>query len=569
MDRTSQIIICEGINVDREYSDVLDYTEEQMVSLCREHAIASANNYSFIRKSTNTVAVDFSYADCIRANYIAFQNTDYSSKWFFGWIDEVKYISDHSVEIRYTIDAWSTWFSYWNTKSCYVLREHVNDDTIGLHTLPENLAVGEVVQEAQFIDLSFQTSVWIGILSSWLPEDGGTGTGKQFAGINVYNKQLFGKSLLLFEYNVFYDPVTGEPELPSDGSTPCLADVMEYLGITTNDGHIADVSDMFILPDGVIDQSKLELHTADRTYGQNHHYVNYYTLKWTLDGDVNYPTDFPKIHSFSDYTPKNNKCFCYPYNYLLVSNNNGNQNIFKYELFSDPDNATFINRFALSIGCSSTVTPTNYKGMPEANDESIPLGKYPVCGWSADSYTNWLTQQAVNMPMRIANIATGGLMGGYQTNMASKQEGATVSGTRMNIASNIINTMNQVGSIIGDFYSASLMPNVEGGGNTGDVNYSANKNGYVFRAMRCKTEYLKQIDDYFSRFGYVTNLVKVPNITGRRYWNYVQIGGSEIIGTGNVPEIYMDSINRACRNGTTIWHNHANIGNYNLDNVIV
>ena len=31
----------------------------------------------------------------------------------------------------------------------------------------------------------------------------------------------------------------------------------------------------------------------------------------------------------------------------------------------------------------------------------------------------------------------------------------------------------------------------------------------------------------------------------------------------------MDIINKICRNGVTIWHNHANIGNYSLNNSIV
>ena len=31
----------------------------------------------------------------------------------------------------------------------------------------------------------------------------------------------------------------------------------------------------------------------------------------------------------------------------------------------------------------------------------------------------------------------------------------------------------------------------------------------------------------------------------------------------------MDIINNVARNGVTIWHNHDNIGNYNLDNPIV
>ena len=86
--------------------------------------------------------------------------------------------------------------------------------------------------------------------------------------------------------------------------------------------------------------------------------------------------------------------------------------------------------------------------------------------------------------------------------------------------------------------------------------------------MRVKTEYMKIIDSYFSRFGYAIRCVELPNITGRRYWNYVEIGSSEEIGYGQVPSKYMDIINNACRKGITIWHNHENIGDYTLNNTI-
>ena len=61
----------------------------------------------------------------------------------------------------------------------------------------------------------------------------------------------------------------------------------------------------------------------------------------------------------------------------------------------------------------------------------------------------------------------------------------------------------------------------------------------------------------------------MPNITGRRYWNYVEIGASEEIRTGKVQSKFMETINNACRRGVTIWHNHANVGNYSLNNTIV
>ena len=87
--------------------------------------------------------------------------------------------------------------------------------------------------------------------------------------------------------------------------------------------------------------------------------------------------------------------------------------------------------------------------------------------------------------------------------------------------------------------------------------------------MRAKTEYLKIIDDYFTRFGYAIKKLELPNITGRKYWNYIEIGQNEEIGYGDVPAKFMDVINNTCRRGVTIWHNHDNLGNYSLNNTIV
>ena len=69
--------------------------------------------------------------------------------------------------------------------------------------------------------------------------------------------------------------------------------------------------------------------------------------------------------------------------------------------------------------------------------------------------------------------------------------------------------------------------------------------------------------------GYQINRLKTPNITGRTYFNYVQIGSSDDVANGSIPNKYMDEINNTCRKGVTIWHNHANVGNFALNNTIV
>ena len=73
-----------------------------MLELCQSNLVAQADNYSFLRP-TGSIMAGFTYAQCLQANYIAFQNPDYSNKWFFAWIDDVIYKGDKNTEITFTI----------------------------------------------------------------------------------------------------------------------------------------------------------------------------------------------------------------------------------------------------------------------------------------------------------------------------------------------------------------------------------------------------------------------------------------------------------------------------------
>lgn len=542
----SKILLVKNINIDRQYKNVLSYTETQMLELCQNNLVAQADNYSFLRP-TGSIMAGFTYAQCLQANYIAFQNPDYSNKWFFAWIDDVIYKGDKNTEITFTVDAWSTWFDKWNKKVCFINRQHVNDDTIGLHTIPENLDVGEVVQENNIEDLVYgnEYGYWIAVASNWKIKDGSTGAelldsdkGTQYSGITVYDNTVFGTQLFFFNIK----------------SLSSFTDIVLLLLRTNADGHIEDVENIFILPDLAIDVSKLTQHTAYVISNEN--VFNFYTMAYNTTPEK-FNTEIDKITSFSDYTPKNNKCFVYPYNYLFVSNNQGSNNIYKYEDFNT-EKCIFENQFSIAIGGSGRIVPKNYKGMLTNDDEALTLGKYPTCAWSSDAFTNWLTQNSVNMAVSL------GLTAG-----AIASTIATGGATAPILAGAVMTTASTIGNTIGQFRQASLLPNISGGQANGDVIWACNRNIYSFRQMRAKTEYLKIIDDYFTRFGYAIRKLELPNITGRRYWNYIEIGSTEEIGYGEVPAKYMDTINNACRSGVTIWHNHANVGNYALDNIIV
>ena len=141
----SKIILAKNIKMDKNYTNVLDYSEEEMLQLVNNNLVASADDYTFIDNTKGYILAGFTYRQVMQANYVAFQNPDYANKWYFAFIDDIKYIDDGNVQINFTVDVWSTWFSYWTTNSCYVLREHVNDDVAGNYTQPEGLELGEYV----------------------------------------------------------------------------------------------------------------------------------------------------------------------------------------------------------------------------------------------------------------------------------------------------------------------------------------------------------------------------------------------------------------------------------------
>ena len=78
---------------------------------------------------------------------------------------------------------------------------------------------------------------------------------------------------------------------------------------------------------------------------------NYYKLDAFTFVPKTFTTSIQNFYSDLSYTPKNNKALCYPYHYLFVTNNCGNGNIFKGELFSDRNDIEFSNQLVLTPRC--------------------------------------------------------------------------------------------------------------------------------------------------------------------------------------------------------------------------
>lgn len=469
-------------------------------------------------------------------NYCMYQNENFSNKWFYAYITNMQYANENMTYISIETDVFQTYQFDVTYKKSFVEREHVNDDTVGLHTIPEDLETGEYICNSHVIDDAMdniQTDL-VYILSCSVDLGAFIDDPTGFDSNNPIPPSPMRK------YNGI---VSGTSYYPSPNANT-LKIFLECLQTT---GQIDAVNGIFMAPAYVVGTLQQD-----------------YSIQET-NTPYTYTNSIAKQTTLNSYTPTNKKLLCYPFNYLLVSNNNGASNIMHYEDFSG--SCTFTVEMAVSPGCSIRMVPTNYKGITRGDEYGINMGKLPVCSYPVDMYTNWLTQNSINVAGQTLNsddINIG--VSGVNTVLST-----VGSALQKDVTGAISGLTNGLGGIANSMITKKqhklIPPEARGNLNSGDVITSSNKNNFHFYKMSIKQEYAKIIDNFFSMYGYKVNDVKIPNITGRTNWNYVKTIGANIIG--DIPQEDLMKFRSIFDNGVTLWHNPSTYLDYSQSNGIV
>lgn len=551
--RNSIIYLAKNIKLDKNYRSVLNYSENDLINLItnNNNLVYSANDYSFLR-DTGTIQVKASYSTVCQANYMAFKNQDYSNKWFFAFIDEVIYKGDACTEIRYTIDKWSTWFSYWSAKACYVVREHVVDDTIGANTVSEGLDVGDyIINSVDYVCYDVNTDIIVSV--SDLNITGDNNTHLKYYEDNNFGRVFQGEYYFLFTGNDKYQ------------------NAKRFITMYDLAGKGDAISSVFMIPG-----------TMTNRLGSKENNTITYTNTWTgasvtctytifkNNGAIAIETDKQvSINTtLNGYSPKNNKLFVYPYNCLEVTNNSGGSNIYQYEQFIN--NQPRFNVYGVvTPGCSIRLVPLYYNKISEHQpptqdgilygyNDGINLGKLPVGSWKSDVYINWLTQNGVNQTWGMIKNSVSAITSAGSGNYNG------IGGGVMGIVDSLVN--NEQRQVTPD--------SAKGNTNNGDVCFATYSTMFQINKKSVRYEFARIIDDYFTRQGYKINRIKVPNMSHRQNYNFVQIANEDNVAVPNnynnicPPATDLEEINNLFRRGVTIWNNHTNLGDYSVSNNI-
>ena len=533
-----QVYICKT-PLENDYKNQLTFaTKIAQENYFNSTIIKPLDNYTYIKKD-NVIKVGINIDEIIDCNYLFYKNTGFSNKIYYCFITKMEYINENCTAITIETDCFQTWYFDIRYKKCFVEREHVNDDTIGAHTIPEGLETGDYVD--QYVDndemsgLNFLTkgghSPYVVLAVSETGLDVALPNGSR-----IYNNVYSGLIFLTF---------------------PSTGDVDKYINYIQHKITEDIIYAVFMCPYEIAtDGDNFEWSTfTDGTTSFQYTFINY-TTRSTQMGLV----EINKPNNLDTYIPRNRKLLTFPYRYFNITNNSGSSATYKYEYFNSRDGrdvCQFTMLGAISPGCSIRLIPYNYKyGKTEFDythkevEESIVAGKLPTCGWTNDAYTNWLTQNAINIPLDIASdiVKTG--VGIATGNVALA--GGGLAG---------------IGGTMAEIYQHSLIPTTaKGGVNQGDLNF-ADKLCFSVYKKSIKYEYARIIDNYFDMFGYKVNDVKIPNITGRQNWNYVKTIDCNF--EGDIPQTDLNIIKAMFNGGVTFWHNPDNILNYGLSNNII
>lgn len=468
------------------------------------------HDLTYVRKDA-PIRVKAYMDDLLDSNYVAYQNPNFGNKWFYAFITKFEYINPEVTDIYIETDVYQTWLEECNLKKSFVVREHVMDDSIGANLVDEALETGEYKMysvESTGIDaiayvIAFSDLTWYNV---------------DYTAGNIYGHVYSGMTYVAFK--------------ESDHSA-----LTELINDAISAGKASSIVMIFTIPECLC--NNIPIGGGVLPSG---------------DGSIAMVTEYVRDTPFSlidGYVPKNKKLFTFPYNYLYATNGQGGNALYRFEDFENPERIKFKIHGAITPNTTVKLVPQQYKfGSDVCYEYGLSMGGFPQCSWNEDVYVSWLAQNAVNIPLSFASSGLALVT-------------SAVVGNPIGVTGGVLGVAQELGQI----YQHSIQPDqAKGSLNDGSLNVANRKQDFYVARMCIKEQFAKRIDDYFTMFGYKVNSLKVPNISGRPFWNYVKTIDVNIDGA--IPTTDMRRLKQMYNDGVTFWRSSSSFLDYSKDNTL-
>ena len=523
-------------NLDKSYNDTIYFGQGGTGIAAQRQYFNSVigkeiDNNSYIRKGRGVIYVELPISELYKYDYMGYNNLQYDNKWFYAFIDNMEYINNETTAVYFTIDVMQTWFPYATLRKSFIVRQHTYTDKLYEHTLEEDIGIGD--KTTYYVEDSCPELRNMSVIAvSLFRKDG-----KTQAPISVVNGVYQGLNYLEF---------TTKDELQT------------WLYAMTDNGNINDITSMFMFPHALMSTSGVSP-TITKNIAKN------------------------QINMVTGYVPKNKKLLCYPYNFLEISNNEGNIAVYRLENFKNSgDNAVFRIEASLSGTPTVAILPDNYEleGRESPASDSaknyshmLTIQNYPQCAWAIDTYRAYcaLNQnvmsnlQSVQFPLMRQHAIARGAESGLSafTALTRLDAGGAFKGAAGAYFA-IKDTQAQISAQMAQYADLQLQPPQIAGNVSGSITASTYYKTFEIRRVSITLEQAKIIDNYFSLYGYKVNTFELPNCDSRPHWTYLKMLYTNIVG--DIPADDMTRIKEIFENGIRFWNKGSEFLNYTLDN---
>lgn len=501
----TNVTLYSGVPWDNTYTDVR-YFDGGNVSIPGQVLYNSGATYTYQRVNSSveggrpsyTLRVNRPAGELYNCNYMSFNNNDVQGgKTFYCFVNKVNYVAPDTTELVYEIDEFTTWFYDCTVRPSFVVREHVAEDGDYGNGILENIQLNKISQPEQSLNTWFFDTLTLTMGTS----AGSNDTDLTPTGVikNVY--------------------------LPLKYYTSTDSSIIDYnLGQYADAGVLDRVVHIYAYMSNNGDLPSLETHS------------------------IGTPTNI------DGYTPRNKKLFSKEFNSFRLHSSNGDSVALFYENLAP--------YYQIQI---TTGNPPAYQAMAipyygtglNYNYALVADLSY-LCPWVGDTYSSYMGAQRQQMLLtNLLNVITTTVGGAASGAAASAFNPAgIIAGAGAGLISGIAGGIANIAAY--DFAGELVSGDYHGGTSPG-MAFATSRVGFYGNQECIEYSQAEALDQYFDLYGYRTNQVKTPNLTGRQYFNFVQT--RNVCITGSIPASSMANIKQMFNNGIRLWHNN-NVGQY-------
>ena len=566
----ADIYLCSYVPLDNRYEHVIKFASDtQRVSYFSSFVVSSFLDYKYI-KNENAIDLPVSIDSCRSVNYLYYRNND---KTIYCFVIDKIYLNENTTRFIIETDVYTTYIWDYELKPCFVEREHRDrwfwSDTEDGYRPVKNLTNEpvyygnnyNVAQTYQFIQPQYRVR-WLALFSTEPLFESGTES-KLLA--NNHRHPFYTYFIPFRENgsNLYFRQDTSQTPQDLGGLTHFLASqtanivgvclLTDYTGYYT----VSMVNSMVTITCSSLERVSLKDPLNGYACLKQSNTLSLpcdkeYVINRVSDVLHSCPTTISTTRA-KHYSMESRLHFT-PYSHMMVHDNVNTPLVFSNDGFDS--SYTYLKLYqSYSYPVRSQLTVEPYMNDLYGNLHKLTNNQSQEMALLDSNYINYIRNNK-------NSIATG-LSIGALTGLASGGFGSVAS---MGMAG--LNVFGQIAMQTAKESDLEQIPsNYRNLGSDFYMLLASNKTAPVILKLEIQNQYKNSVADYFYHYGYRVNEYKIPNTTGRYYFNFVKTVGCNIYsGIDTRDKQKLASI---FDNGVTIWHfktTNFKINDYTYDN---